>query len=86
MQQIVFNHIKQNVKARFGPQVAEMVFPIAHAFLIIQEPMLLEQPKMKSASVYEYVEKSQWSTGAICNGLQHGNTHQSTDYHCSMVW
>ena len=51
------HHIKQNVKTRFGPKAAEMVFPIAHEVSMIQEEMLLEQLEMKSASVYEYLEK-----------------------------
>ena len=57
------HHIKQNVKTWFGPKAAEMVFPIANAFSMIQEETLLEQLKGKSASAYEYLEKlpmEQW--------------------------
>ena len=50
------HHIKQNVKSRFGAKAGEMVFPIAHAFYMIQEEMLLEELKMKSANAYEYLE------------------------------
>ena len=34
-----------------------MVFPIAHAFSMIQGETLLEQLKAKSVNVYEYLEK-----------------------------
>ena len=51
------HHIKQNVKAQFGPKAAEMVFPIATAFLTIQEETLLLQLQAKSASAYEYLDK-----------------------------
>ena len=39
--------MKQNVKRRFGAKAAEMVFPIAHAFSMIQEETLLEQLEAK---------------------------------------
>ena len=81
------HHIKQNVKTQFGPKAAEIVFPIANAFSMIQEETLLEQLKMKSASAMSIWKQFQWITGTICNELQYGNTHQSTDYHHpSMVW
>ena len=64
------HHIKQNVKSRFGAKAAEMVFPIAHAFSTIQEDMLLEQLKMKSASAYEYSENIPMEHCTIHNGLQ----------------
>ena len=51
------HHIKQNMKTLFGLNGAEMVFPIANAFLTIQEETLLEQLKTKSASAYDYLEK-----------------------------
>ena len=57
------HHIKQNVKTQFGLNAAEMVFPIANAFLTIQEKTLLEQRKTKSASAYDHLEKipmEQW--------------------------
>ena len=81
------HHIKQNVKTQFGPKAAEIVFPIAKAFSMIQEETLLEQLKMKSACAYEYLETIPVDPGRICNELQYGNTHQSTDYHHpGMVW
>ena len=69
------HHIKQNVKTRFGPKAAEMVFLIAHAFSMIQEEMLLEQLKEDQQVHTSIWEKSQWSTGAICNGLQCANMY-----------
>ena len=51
------HHIKQNVKSRFGAKAAEMVFPIAHAYSMIQEETLLEQLKAKLANVYGYLQK-----------------------------
>ena len=74
------------MKTWFGLKATEMVFPIANAFSTIQEEILLEQLKMKSASAYDYLGKSQWSNGAIHNGLQHGSCHHSSDYHPNMVW
>ena len=56
-------HIKHNVRTWFGPNAAEMVFPIADAFLTIHEVTCLEQLKMRSASAYDYLEKfpmGQW--------------------------
>ena len=47
------HHTKQNVKSRFGAKAAEMVFPIAHAFSMIQEETLLEQLKAKSVNACE---------------------------------
>ena len=44
------------MKTQFGPKAAEIVFPIANAFSMIQEETLLEQLKMKSACAYEYLE------------------------------
>ena len=46
------HHIKQNVKTWFGPNAAEMVFPIANDFLTIQEETLFKQLKTNSASAY----------------------------------
>ena len=57
------HHIKQNLKTPFGLNAAEMVFPIANAFPMVQEETLLEQLKTKSAGVYDYLEKlpmEQW--------------------------
>ena len=57
------HHIKQNVKTQFGLNPAEMVFPIATAFLTIQEETLLVQLKPKSTSAYDYLDKipmTQW--------------------------
>ena len=57
------HHIKQKVKTQFSLKAAEMVFPIANAFSMIQEETLLEQLKMKSAGAYDYLEKfpmEQW--------------------------
>ena len=51
------HHIKQNVKSRFGAKAVEMVFPIAQAFLLIQEATLLEQFKAKLVNAYEYLGK-----------------------------
>ena len=56
------HHTKQNVKTQFGPNAAEMVFPIATAFSKIQEETLLEQLKTKSASAYDYLVKILWIT------------------------
>ena len=50
------HHIKQNVKSRFGAKVAEMVFPIAHAFSMIEEETLLEQLKKKLANACDYCD------------------------------
>ena len=73
-----------NVKAWFGPNAAEMVFPIANAFSTTQEETLLDQLKTKSASAYDFGKN--WSNGTIHNGLQHGSYHHNSDYHPSRVW
>ena len=44
------HHIEQNVKTWFGLNAAEMVFPIATAFLPIREETLLEQLKNQQES------------------------------------
>ena len=48
------------MKTWYGLNAAEMVFPIANAFLTIQEEALLEQLKTKLASANDYLE-TQWS-------------------------
>ena len=78
--------IKQNVKTWFGPNAAEMAFPIATAFLTIQEETLLEQLKPNQQVLMTIWIKNQWSNGAIHNGLHHGSYHHNSNYHPGMAW
>ena len=58
------------MKTWFGPNAAEMVFPIATAFSTIKEQTLLEKLKTKSASAYDHLNiipmeqwcNTQWTT------------------------
>ena len=45
------------MKTKFGPNAAQMVFPIAAAFLTIKEQTLSVQLKTKSARACDYLDK-----------------------------
>ena len=71
------------MKTQFGPKAAEMVFPIANAFSMIQEESLLEQ--LKNQQILMTIWRNQ--NGAMVQYAMNFNTDiNTTTLTTTLVW
>ena len=73
------HHIKQNVETWFGLKAEEVLFPVATAFLTIQEETILVQLQTKSASAYENLDKIPMEQWCNTQWITHGSYHPDTN-------
>ena len=52
------HHIKENIRTRFGPKAAEMVFPITKAFSTVVEETYWMKLQEQSERAFEYLAKN----------------------------
>ena len=52
--------LKENVKTRFGPKAADMVFPITKFFSTVPEETLWSKLQVQSNKAFQYLGITQW--------------------------